>query len=84
VGGDRDGYRGVDPGELLDRQRVGEGVAAPAAVVGRERDPHQPQLTEPGDDLVGERLRAVELGGGRRHLRAREIAHHLAEQPLLV
>ena len=57
VGGHRDADRGVDPGQLLDRQRVGEGVGAAAAVLLREGDPHQPQLAHLGDDLVGEALR---------------------------
>ena len=52
---DRDGR--VDPRELLDRDRVGERVAAGAADLLRERDPHQPELAELGDDLVRERLR---------------------------
>ena len=67
--------RGVDPGQLLDRERVGERVGAAAAVLLRERDPHQPELAHLGDDLVGEALVAVELLGDRRDLlRARSRA----------
>ena len=40
----RDADRGVDPGQLLDRERVGERVGAAAAVLLRERDPHQAEL----------------------------------------
>ena len=49
--------RRVDARELLDGERVGERVAAAAAVLLGERDPHQPELAELGDDLVRERLR---------------------------
>ena len=37
----RDRHRGVHPRQLLDRERVGERVAAAAAVLLGERDPHQ-------------------------------------------
>ena len=50
--GDRDG--GVDPAQLLDRERVRERVAAGAAVLLRDRDAHEPELRELGDDLVRE------------------------------
>ena len=65
VRGDRDRDRGVDPGQLLDRDRVGERVAAGAAVLLRDRDAHEPELGEPGDELVGEAVLAVELLGDR-------------------
>ena len=53
----RDRHRGVDARQLLDRDRVGERVAAGAADLLGERDAHQPELAELGDDLVRERLR---------------------------
>ena len=43
---------------------------AAAAVLLRERDPHQPELAQLRDQLVGERLRPVELLGDRRDLGA--------------
>ena len=42
----RDRHRGVHARELLDRERVGERVAAAAAVLLGERDAHQVQLAE--------------------------------------
>ena len=84
MGGHRDADRGVDPGQLLDRERVGEGRGAAAAVLLRERDPHQPELAQLGDELVGERLRPVELLGHRRDLVAGELADGVAQQALLV
>ena len=84
VGAQRDRDRGVDPGQLLDRERVGERVAAAAAVLLRERDPHQAELAHLRDELVGERLGPVELLGDRRDLVAGEVADRVAQQPLLV
>ena len=84
VGGHRDRHRGVDPGQLLDRERVGERVGAAAPVLLRERDAHQAELAHLRDELVGKRLGAVELLGDRRHLVAGEVAHGVAQQPLLV
>ena len=79
---DRDG--GVDARELLDRERVGERVGAGAAVLLRERDPHQPELAELAHDLVRERLRPVELAGDRRDPRLRELAHRALQQRVVV
>ena len=84
VGGDRDRHRGVDPRQLLDRQGVGEGVGAPAPRLLGERDSHQPQLSHLRHQLVGEALLAIELLCHRRDLLACEVAHRVAEQPLLV
>jgi hypothetical protein len=75
---DRDG--GVHPRELLDRDRVRERVAARSPDVLREWDPHQPELSELRDDLVRERLRAVELLRDRRHLALGELADGAADQ----
>ena len=84
MGGQRDADRRVDPGQLLDGERVGERVGAAAAVLLGERDAHQPQLAHLRHELVGEGLGAVELLGDRRDLVAREVAHRVAEQALLV
>ena len=84
VGGHRDRHRGVDPRQLLDRQRVGERVGAAAAVLLGEGDAHQPELAHLRDELVGEGLGAVELLGDRRDLLAGEVADGVAQQPLLV
>ena len=79
-----DGHRGVDPGELLDDERVGQRVRARAAVLLRERDAHQPEVAELAHDLVGERLRAVQLLGDRRHLGRGEVAHRPAQQLVII
>jgi len=84
VGGHRDRHRGVDPGELLDRKRIGDRVGAAAAVLLGKRDAHQPELAHLRDQLVWERLRPVELLGDRPDLLAGEIADGVAQQPLLV
>ena len=84
VGGHRDADRGVDPGQLFDRQRVGERVGAAAPVLLRERDPHQPELAHLRDDLVGEALRPIQLLGHRPDLVAGEVPHGVPQQPLLV
>ena len=84
VGGHRDRHRGVDPGQLLDREGVGHGVRAAAAVLLGEGDPHKAELAHLRDELIGKGLGAVELLGDRRHFPAGEVAHGVAEQALLV
>ena len=71
----RDRHRRVDPRELLDRERVGERVAAAAAVLLGEGDPHQVELAE-----LGARSRTGSASCGRaprRRARPRcgEVAH---------
>ena len=76
----RDRDRRVHPRELLDGQCVGERVAAATAVLLRERDAHQVQLAELRDDLIRERLRAVELLGHRRDLALGEFPDRAPDQ----
>src|SRR3954452_5090481 len=80
--GDRDG--GVDSRQLLDHDRVRERVRACAAVLLRDRHPHQPELGELGHDLVREAVLPVELLGDGLDLLQREAAHRVAEQLMLV
>ena len=61
--GDRDGR--VDARELLDRDRVGEGVPTGAAVLLRDRKSREPEPGELRDELVREAAVAVELGRDR-------------------
>ena len=61
--GDRDRDGGVDPRQLLDGDRVRDGVAARAAVLLRDRKAQQAQLPELRDELVGEAARQIELFG---------------------
>ncbi len=79
----RDRDRGVHARQLLDGERVGQRVAAAAAVLLGERDSHQVELAELLDDLVGEGLRAVELLGDRRDLALGEFAHRAPDQLVL-
>jgi len=58
---DRDRDGGVDPRELLDRDRVRNRVAAGAPVLLGYREPHQAELSELRDELVREPAREVEL-----------------------
>ena len=80
----RDRDAGVHARELLDGQRVGQRVAARAAVLLGERDPHQAEVAELGDDLVREALLAVELLGDRRDLALGEVAHGAPDQLVVV
>ena len=81
---DRDRDGGVDARQLLDCDRVRDRVAAGAAVLLGDRQAHQPQLGELGDELVREAVLAVELLGDRRDLRLGELADGAADQLLLV
>ncbi len=79
--GDRDG--GVDAGELLDRDRVRDGVAAGAAELLGEGNAHQPELGHLGDELVREARLAVELLGDGRDTLRRERPHRVPDQLVL-
>ncbi len=80
--GDRHGR--VDPGQLLDRQRVRDGVAAGPAVLLRDRQAHQPELAQFRDELVGEARLAVELLGDRSDPLASELPDGVADELLLL
>jgi hypothetical protein len=83
VCGDRDREGGVDPRQLLDCDRVREGVGSGAAVLLRDRNPHQPELRGPGDQLVREACFAVELLGEGRQALPGELLHSLSDQLVL-
>ena len=57
--------------------------AARAAVLLRDRHPHQPELGQLGDELVREAVLAVELRGDRRDLLLRELADGRADELVL-
>ena len=63
----RDGHRGVDPGEFLQREAEREQVAPHAAVLLRERQAEQAELGHPGHDLVGEFPPLVVVADHRCH-----------------
>ena len=83
MGGDRDRDGRVDSRELLDRDRITQGVAARTTELLGERDPHQPQLGHLGDELVREAAFAVDLLGDGRDAVVGEGAHGVAEELLL-
>src|SRR5215203_652771 len=72
---DRDRHARVDPRQLLDRDRVAEGVRAASAVLLGVWDAHQAELAQLADDRVREALLAVELLGHGAHLAVGEVAH---------
>ena len=80
VGGDRDRHRRVDTGELLDHERVRQGVETRAAVVLGDRDAHDAELGQAGHDVVRKAVLPVELRGDRRDLRLRELPHGAPEE----
>ena len=80
---ERDRHRRVDAGELLDRDRVGERVAARASELLGERDSHQPEVGHLRDELVREACLAVDLLGDGCHPVDGEPADRLAEELVL-
>jgi hypothetical protein len=80
----RDRHARVHARELLDRERVGQRIRSRTAVLLRERDAHQAQVAELGDDLVREALLAIELLRHRPDLLLGEVADGAADQLMLV
>ena len=80
VGGDRDRHRRVDAGKLLDNERVRQGVETRASVVLGDRDAHDAELREAGDDVVREAVLPVELRGDGRDPRLGELSHGATEE----
>src|SRR5262249_30012606 len=83
VRGHGDRERGVDPPELLDRQRVGQRVGPGAAVLLGEGDGEQAELGGLAQLVEREAGGAVELLGDRRDLALGELAHGVAEEAVL-
>ena len=81
---DRDRHRRVDSRQLLDRDRVREGVCAGAAVLLGNRHAHHTELRELRDDLVREPALAIDLLGDRRDLLDGELPHRGSQQLVLV
>ena len=85
VGGERDADRRVDPRQLLDGERVGERVGAAAAVLLRERDPHQPELAHlrrrSRRETASSRSSSSATGATSWRAKSRTVS---LEQPLLV
>ena len=72
-----------DAADLLDRDRVGEGVEAGPAFVLRDRDAEPAHLTEPADDVDREASISLVLVDDRRDLLDHEVADRPAEQLVL-
>ena len=83
VGGDDQPERAPDAADLLDRDRVGEGVEAGAALVLRDRDAQPAHLAEASDDLDREAALALVLVDDGRDLLDHEVADRPAEQLVL-
>ncbi len=83
VRAERDRDRRIDARELLDHHRVVLSAASRAAVLLRERDPHQVELGELANDLVRECLVPVEVLGDRRDFGPSELAHGVAQELLV-
>ena len=76
VGAQRAGERHVAFADLLEDHGEGGVVQPHAAVLFRHVDAEQPQLLHLVDELVGDGVVGVVVGGGRLHLAADEVPHH--------
>ncbi len=79
----RDPDGGIAATDLLDREAVGDEIAARAAVLGRQTEAQQPEVGHLRDDLVGELLGAVERGRLRADDALGEVAGEIAPASLL-
>ncbi len=79
----RDGHRGVHPGQFLEGQAEREVVAAHAAVLFGERQPEQAELAHPRHDVVGELAAFVVAADDRRDDLAGEKRHGVPQVLLL-
>ena len=75
----RDGHRRVDPGQLLDRDAVGDVIGSATAVLGWERQPEESELAHGEHRVDRERVIAVPRFGVRGDLRLSELTHDAAE-----
>ncbi len=81
---ERDGDRGVHPGEFLKREAEREVVAAHAAVLLGHRQPEQPHPPHLRDDVVGELALLVQVTDHRRDDVAGELRDALAQVLVLL
>jgi hypothetical protein len=80
---DRDRDRRVHTRQLLDGDCVRDGVAARASVLLGDREAHEAELGELGDELVREPARDVELGGDGLDALPGKGSNGVADQLLL-
>ena len=71
-------------GDLLDAQRVGQQRLAQPVVLLGDRQPEDPELLEPVDDLLRVLVRVLELGRDRKDLLVHERADGLEDLGLVV
>ena len=83
VRGDGDRHRRVDACQLLDRDRVRDGVPARTAVLLRNRKPHEAELTQLRHELVREAAARVEIRSDRLDALPGERSNGVADQLLL-
>ena len=83
VRGDDQPERAPHAADLLDRDRVGQGVEAGAALVLGDRDAEPAELADPADDLGREAALALVLVDDRRDLGDHEVADRVAQQVVL-
>ena len=81
---ERDGHRGVHPGQFLQGQAEGEQVTVHPAELRRERQPEQAQLGHPRDQVIGELGALVVAADDRPHHVTGERGHGLAEFLMLI
>ncbi len=78
-----DRHRGVDPGQLLDRNQVGQQIHRGAAELLGHHHAEQPEPAHLGEDLVRELTGAVALGRAGANPFLGEGAHHFQNHLLL-
>ena len=83
MGRDDEPERSPDPADLLDRDRVGEGVEAGPAFVLGDRDAEPAELADASDDLDREAASSLVLVDDRRDLGQHEIADGVAQEGVL-
>ena len=79
----RDRRRRAGARDLLQRDRVGEGVHPGAAPAFRDHRAQQSELAELREDLLRELVAAVDLGRARQDLARRQVARGVLNQLLL-
>jgi hypothetical protein len=81
--GHDDPERPPDATDLLDRDRIREGVQPRAAILFGDRDPQPAHLAEPAHDLARETMFALVFLDGRCHFGCHELADRLLEKTVL-
>ena len=83
VSRDDEPKRTPDPTDLLDGNRVGQGVQAGPTFILRDRDPKPAELADPPNDLARKAPLTLVLVDDRRDLPDHEVADRVAQQLVL-